>query len=599
MSEDQVTGPDSGSQETTQPHNEKASRQTPPSLTRGSVVAGGRYRLEAPHGGGAGMRYWQARDLRLGRDVALIFVDPPQPEQSAESSQSAAANSSADTSDSTSEIASHSATTTAAVLDRSLALSRLWAPALAGVLDVVRGKVGGIIVAEWTPGRPLAEAAADKKLANSAGAALRPLADAAQRVSDADAALGLISPDQVRITPDGMAVLAFPGVPNGASTQRDVQGLGAVLYAMQTGTWPQELPPGASDLEVSAKRLPPARREGDSPVDPQKLGASASLSALAMRALDGSSVSSPGTVSALLEDDAAGASGTTSGRLGASATSRDAQAKATQDSAGAASRRVSTDDDDSGWSEEDFAGGEDRGPLSDEERRKKQQRQWTIMAVSGAVAVIVIIVLLVQLMGGFGGRNNDTPLADQLDALQRQAEQSRQADAADAEEGGSAPASGNPVEITDAEPWQPSDSNGNAENAATAANVFDGDNSTGWQTDTYRSQFGSEPPAYKEGLGLLLTLDEAVRLTSVEVTSPDSRVRIEVRAVDSASPTSLDETSLLGSGTTSGSGPTDIEITADEQQASRYVLVWITQLAGSDANGYQAQIQELSVEGTA
>lgn len=577
MSEDQVSGPAGGkarrSPETAQPPSAMAQRTTPPPLARGNAVAGGRYRLEAPHGGGDGLRYWQARDLRLGRDVALVFVDAPAAQdRSAHGDDNASAT---------------------ALLDRSLALSRLWAPGLAGVLDVVRGKAGGIIVAEWTPGVPLAEAAADKRLAASAHSVLRPLADAAARVDDADAHLGLVSPDQVRVTPDGSAVLSFPGVAANASAQRDVRGLGAVLYALQTGTWPLDLPPGAADLPVTAPRLPAARREGATPVDPQTLGAPAGMAALAMRALDGTSVSSPGTVLSLLEDDTPRAPHVPPTQPVAS----------TPSSHGQAAAPAATDDDaEASWSDADYVDTPARTPLSPEERRKTQQRHWFIMAAAGALALVAIIAVLIQMIGGFGGRGDDTPLADKLDALQQQAQASRDAEAA-ANGDGAAPAApetpeGSPVTITAAESWQPSNANGDAENSAQASNVFDDDQSTSWRTDTYRAQFGTEPSAYKEGLGLLLTLDEAVRITQVTVTSPDSSVRIEVRSVDTSRPTSLDDTTLLGSGTTTGSGPIDIEVDdTSTQEPTSSVLVWVTALAGSDASGYQAQIQEIAVEG--
>ena len=49
---------------------------TPPRLTVGGLVAGGRYELLERHGGVAGQSFWKARDKRLGRTVALTFVDP-------------------------------------------------------------------------------------------------------------------------------------------------------------------------------------------------------------------------------------------------------------------------------------------------------------------------------------------------------------------------------------------------------------------------------------------------------------------------------------------------------------------------------------------
>lgn len=562
----------------------EAGGHTPPNLVPGGAVAGGRYRLLAAHGGGAGLRYWQARDLRLGREVALVFVDPSP---------------------------SGGATSAAQVLDRTLALSRLWAPGLAGVLDVVRGKVGGIVVAEWTPGEPLAQAAADKAMADSAGAALRPLADTVKRVHASGDPIGLVGPDQIRITPDGHAVLAFPGVGVDTSQAADVKALGAVLYSLQTGTWPHELPSGAADLPVTADRLPAAERDGDAPVDPQRGGASPAMAALAMRTMDGSSVSSAGTVLSLLDDDGSGSARRTSGAAaagvgtgaGAAAAGAAGAAAKTSSAGGRKASGGETDSDD--WDDEDYDSAPYEPPeLSPEERRKKQQRQWIIMAVTGAAALLVVVLLLVQMMGGIGDDKDEVPLSQKLDALQQQAEASRSAEAAAAagESGsggdGSTPVEGEELQITAGTSWQPSDSNGEAENAAQASSVYDGNTSTSWKTDTYNEQFGDSGSSFKPGLGLLLTLSDAAQLTKVTLTSPDKGVQFSVRAVDSDSPTSLDDTRSLASGTTSGSGPTTVEIDADAAgEKTQYVLIWITKLAGSQGSGFQAEVQEVQVEG--
>ena len=49
-----------------------------PKLIPGASVAGGRYRLLAPHGGTRGLQFWQALDVKLDREVALTFVDAEQ-----------------------------------------------------------------------------------------------------------------------------------------------------------------------------------------------------------------------------------------------------------------------------------------------------------------------------------------------------------------------------------------------------------------------------------------------------------------------------------------------------------------------------------------
>lgn len=540
-----------------------------PRLAPGSAVAGGRYRLVAAHGGGNGLRYWQARDQRLGREVALIFVDPVPGDSAAGGRNS-----------------------TAEVLDDTLALSKLWAPGVAGVLDVVRGKVGGIIVAEWTPGKPFAAAAAKKKLAATGAEALRPLADSASRAHSEQLDIGLVSPDQIRVTDDGLAILAFPGVTSAATREDDVKALGAVLYAAQTGSWPLDLPPGSAEVDLTDERLPEAERDSSGiPVDPQKSGAPVNEATLAMRTLDGTSVSSASTVLSLL--DAGGPTPSASA------------ARASVDGA-------------------DYNDGETFGPaagpwdeqseeLSPVEERQRDQRRWVIMAGAGAAGVLLIVILLITLMGGFGGKDDDVPLSAQLDAMQAEQRASREAaentatDGADEEasesETSASPTSSAPAEdgeelaIADASTWQPASSAGNAENSALAVNVTDGSADTTWRTDTYENQFGEGPSSFKPGLGLLLSLDEAARLTEVNVSSPDRGVEFEVRTSDTASPTSLDDTTLIGEGTVSG-GEESVAIDAEDMdEDAQYVIIWITKLSGSDASGYSAQIGEVELLG--
>src|SRR5699024_3701431 len=158
---------------------------SPPRLTTGGLVSGGRYELLESHGGVAGQAFWKARDKRLSRTVALTFVDPLPGEQAPGSATGA--------------------------LDRTVAPTAVYSDGLARVPDGVRGRAGGIVVSEWIPGRSLAAAVADLDPGSAVGA-IWGLSDAATRTEEAGLVLGLDSPDRVRLTEDGRAVLAFPGV---------------------------------------------------------------------------------------------------------------------------------------------------------------------------------------------------------------------------------------------------------------------------------------------------------------------------------------------------------------------------------------------------
>ena len=530
---------------------------TPPRLTVGGLVSGGRYELLEPCGGVAGQAFWKARDRRLDRFVALTFVDPLPGEQPPGSATG--------------------------VLDRTVALTSVYSDGLARVLDVIRGRAGGIVVAEWIPGRSLAAAVAEPD-PDSAVGAVWGLSDAATRAEEAGLALGLDSPDRVRLTEDGRAVLSFPGVREGADARADVRGLGAVLYALLTGTWPLPLPDGSDRHDPADGRPGEAPRGDDDEVlDPTVVGSGVSpeSAVLAMRTLDGSSVSSAATVRSMVAD-----------RVGGPVRAARVTRPVDPDPAG-------------GAYDGSYAGGTAE-PYSEpysEPDPETQKRRWQIMAGTSAAAVVVIVLVLTWLLGGFGGTSNNTPLSQQLDAIERAAQASRasqttepapedQADAdADTEET-ERDTPDTPVEVSTVTTWQPASSAGTAENSASAPNVADGDRSTSWSSDTYRAQIGDSPSAYKPGIGLMFTLDGEQEVRRVVLHSEDDDVRFEVRSATSATPSSLDETTRLGTGTVRDGEAT---VTIDEPEESRYLLVWITRLGTSGAQAYDAEITEVEL----
>ncbi len=218
-------------------------------LVAGVTIGAGRYRLLAPHGGIAGQQFWHATDTVLDRQVALTLVTDKHDDP-------------------------------ADVRARLARLGRIECAGLALPLDIVDSPDGTIAVAEWTPGRPLDEIAHADVAPLAAARATKALAEAADIAHCGGGVLSIDAPERIRISADGNAVLAFPAPTAVAAPRSDVRGLGAVLYALLTGQWPQ----------------------GEAPQAPHVLRPEVpyEISTVATRALDGS-VTTAATVARILE----------------------------------------------------------------------------------------------------------------------------------------------------------------------------------------------------------------------------------------------------------------------------------------------------------
>ncbi|MGW6694352.1 murein biosynthesis integral membrane protein MurJ [Rhodococcus sp. NPDC054953] len=518
-----------------------------PQLIAGASVAGGRYRLLAPHGGARGLKFWQAHDTKLDREVALTFVDAEQ-------------RASADLSDTEGP---------QAVLSRTLRLGRINSPGLARVLDVVRGSSGGIVVAEWTPGRSLREMADTTPSPIGAARAIRALAAAAEAAHRGGGALSIDHPDRVRISVDGNAVLAFPATLSDADAPSDVRGLGAMLYALITARWPlgepapapeSGTPPAAPDARpantVGGMKL--ADRGGDGqPVEPRAVRSEVpfEISAVAVRAMEtDGGIRTAATVQHVLDQASVVDQQTDmmpALRLG-------------QRPAGTSGHALS---------EEETA----------EVAKARGNRMMIALSTLGVLTVIVVALAVWWLTNLLAGGSSDEPLTEQNIGLTTGAEApATEAPAVPAP----APAAPLPVVPAGATVFSPQ---GSADNPTSAGLAVDGDPATEWTTDAYFDQF----PSFKNGVGLLVALDEPSRLNEVTITSPSVGTQVEIRTAPSDRPT-LDQTQVVGRGTLT-SGVTTIPVTMDGSTGR--VLVWITKL-GTDGGKNQSAIAEIGLSST-
>ncbi|MEU7629964.1 murein biosynthesis integral membrane protein MurJ [Nocardia sp. NPDC049220] len=497
-----------------------------PKLIPGASVAGGRYRLLAGHGGARGLRFWQALDIKLDREVALTFVD---------ADQKATDNSGQDGPQ--------------AILSRTLRLGRINSPGLARVLDVVRGSSGGIVVAEWTPGRSLREMAETVPSPIGAARAIRALASAAELAHRGGGSLSIDHPDRVRISASGDAVLAFPGTLSDSDAQSDVRGLGAMLYALITARWP--IRTGGPSATVGGLRPADFGPDG-TPVEPRQIRPEVpfEISAVAVRSLESNKgVRTAATVQHVLEQASVVDQKTDLIpvlRLGQRAPAR---------------------------ADDSLADPE----LLAAERERSQRMMW-IMVGLGILAALVVGIVIWWMVSVFAPGASEAPLNEQRNiGLTTNSQPSPTPAAA----GPNIAPDGVPVPATGVSVFSPE---GTPDGISNVQAVLDDDPGTQWRTDQYFQQF----PALKKGVGLLATLPSPAKLTSVSISSPSPGTSVEIRTSPTSSPT-LDQTQLIGSARLAN-GVTDIPVRAD--QAARYVLVWITGL-GNSGGQFQTAVTDI------
>jgi hypothetical protein len=504
----------------------------PSGTIAGSLLAS-RYRLRTRVGTdpAACAEFWRAEDTILRRDVAVTVLRRPAPGVVLGDDLSDTARAEQ-------------------MVVRALRSGSFEHSGCARLLDVLTPgaaslpeDVLGAAVTEWVPGRSLGEVVADGLIKPLAAArAVAPLAAAAEAAHRHGLVLGCDHPQRVRITPDGRAQLCFALPRHDVTPADDVRGLGAVLYTLLTSHWP------LSSADAARAGLSAAERTSGGALPPPselRPGVPVELDTLTHGTLgpDGvpGHVHTAAAVQRLLtevvaEDD----------RMALFPPAHDGVPSAPGDV----------------W--------QDRGRTvapTDPQRRRKM----TIALTALGAAVLVVLGYLGVQLGAMFVDNGAPPIVVEGEPVQPDQAQPQIAP----------PPAGPTVGGVAVEVY---DQGGDPDNADRAARIIDHDPATAWGTSTYYQQF----PAYRPGIGIMVSFASAVQLSELTIDSPSRGTVVEIRSAPSTDAT-LAETEKITE-VTLGTGRTPVSL--DGSQPVEHVLLWITKLSGG-GSAYSSEIGEV------
>jgi putative peptidoglycan lipid II flippase len=104
--------------------------------------------------------------------------------------------------------------------------------------------------------------------------------------------------------------------------------------------------------------------------------------------------------------------------------------------------------------------------------------------------------------------------------------------------------------------------------------AIDGNQSTVWPIDIYTDPVPF--PNFKNGVGLMLQLPQPTAIGEVTINLNSTGTAVEIRSAESATPASLEDTTVLTPATTLKPGANTIKV--ENAPATSYVLVWVSTL---------------------
>jgi hypothetical protein len=423
------------------------------------------------------------------------------------------------------------------MLTAAVAASRLVHPHIVSVYDAIDEGHRAYVVREWVPGVALRDVLQHAPLdAERATLVAHSIAEAVAALHSAGIVHGNIHPGTILIGDDGRVVLTDAHADGTTAPDADVRAVGAVLYGCLTAHWPY--------AEAGRSTLPDAMRDGSGRLaTPRQVR---------------------GGIPRYLDE-------LTTDLLDPRATPPPAPALAAE------LARLAVE-----GAEPDLDGG---GPMGFDDAEAGGSRRPSAGKIAFGVAVLTAIALVgafigVRVLGadenGQSGSPGSGPPSQQSTA------HADRAIAIDPEH----------VRVIDPPP-------GDRTELAGDEKVIDGNESTGWRTQTYtRANFGGLKP----GMGILIDLGEAIKVRSVKVVVSRQGASIALRAgtTDPGNTSSGDKTinqtyTTIGQPFADHPGTTMVFPVPDDAQATQFLLVWITKLPPDNAGKFALGVNEITV----
>ncbi len=208
-----------------------------------------------------------------------------------------------------------------------------------------------------------------------------------------------------------------------------------------------------------------------------------------------------------------------------------------------------------------------------------------------ALVAVAALVIVAAVLGVFGvsriGRSSTQPVAPATTTTSARPAATPTPSGSATTTAPTVAAALTPIGIVQAQAWDPQGDN--QEGNASASRSVDGDPSTLWRSQTYRTAaFGG---LAKTGIGLILDLGQQTTVKQVQV---DLRGGSDLTAYV-ASRESLDGATSIG--TSTGVDGTVTFTAPPEGAKGQLVILWFTRLASDGGSGYQAQVAEVRVSG--